>query len=134
MGRGHTRDTSSTIRTSAALSCQIVSSGGSPFCTPLHTPYSVYLPLSGALAGKGEHERALALFREGLTFAESVGDEAIHHRLLNCLGWVHADLGDLDGDGADELVLRATHGSRVEELTRRPRMRPGEGITGCSSG
>ena len=33
-------------------------------------------------------------------------------------------------EGADELVLRATHGSRVEEMTRTPRMRPGEGITG----
>ncbi|HWH05052.1 MAG TPA: GAF domain-containing protein [Gaiellaceae bacterium] len=34
---------------------------------------------------------------------------------------------------ADELVLRATHGSRVEEMTRRPRMRPGEGITGVAA-
>jgi two-component system, sensor histidine kinase PdtaS len=34
---------------------------------------------------------------------------------------------------ADELVLRATHGSRVDELTRRPRMRPGEGITGAAA-
>ena len=34
---------------------------------------------------------------------------------------------------ADELVLRATHGSRVEELTRRPRLRPGEGITGTAA-
>jgi two-component sensor histidine kinase len=34
---------------------------------------------------------------------------------------------------ADELVLRATHGSRVEELTRTPRMRPGEGITGAAA-
>src|SRR3954451_5959104 len=33
---------------------------------------------------------------------------------------------------AGELVLRATHGSRVEEMTRRPRMRPGEGITGTA--
>src|ERR671934_317970 len=33
----------------------------------------------------------------------------------------------------DELVLRATHGTRVEELTRRPRMRPGEGITGAAA-
>ncbi|TML69264.1 MAG: GAF domain-containing protein [Actinobacteria bacterium] len=33
----------------------------------------------------------------------------------------------------DELVLRATHGTRVEELTRRPRMRPGEGITGVAA-
>ncbi len=34
---------------------------------------------------------------------------------------------------ADELVLRATHGTRVEEMTRTPRMRPGEGITGSAA-
>ena len=34
---------------------------------------------------------------------------------------------------ADELVLRATHGSSVEEMTRRPRLRPGEGITGAAA-
>ncbi len=34
---------------------------------------------------------------------------------------------------ADELVLRATHGTSVEEMTRRPRMRPGEGITGSAA-
>src|SRR5436190_4982515 len=34
---------------------------------------------------------------------------------------------------AGELVLRATHGSGVEEMTRRPRMRPGEGITGTAA-
>jgi len=33
----------------------------------------------------------------------------------------------------DELVLRATHGSSVEEMTKRPRMRPGEGITGVAA-
>ena len=36
-------------------------------------------------------------------------------------------------EGADELVLRATHGSGVEEMTRTPRMRPGEGITGVAA-
>src|SRR5918911_3172526 len=36
-------------------------------------------------------------------------------------------------DRADELVLRATHGTRVGEMTRRPRMRPGEGITGWAA-
>jgi two-component sensor histidine kinase/putative methionine-R-sulfoxide reductase with GAF domain len=36
-------------------------------------------------------------------------------------------------DHADELVLRAAHGSRIDELTRRPRMRPGEGITGTAA-
>src|SRR3954462_12241808 len=33
---------------------------------------------------------------------------------------------------AGELVLRATHGTSVEEMTRRPRMRPGEGFTGTA--
>ncbi|HXG76186.1 MAG TPA: GAF domain-containing protein [Gaiellaceae bacterium] len=36
-------------------------------------------------------------------------------------------------EAADELVLRATHGTRVDELTRTPRMRPGEGITGVAA-
>jgi two-component sensor histidine kinase len=37
-------------------------------------------------------------------------------------------------DGAlDELVLRATHGTHMDDLTRRPRMRPGEGITGTAA-
>src|SRR4029079_16205507 len=30
---------------------------------------------------------------------------------------------------ADELVLRATHGTAVDEMTRRPRLHLGEGIT-----
>src|SRR5881296_1952371 len=34
---------------------------------------------------------------------------------------------------SDELVLRATHGTKVEEMTKRPRMRPGEGITGTAA-
>src|SRR6476646_4298283 len=34
---------------------------------------------------------------------------------------------------AGELVLRATHGTHVDEMTQRPRMRPGEGITGSAA-
>src|SRR5437588_1095018 len=34
---------------------------------------------------------------------------------------------------ADELVLRATHGTAIDEMSRRPRMRPGEGITGSAA-
>ena len=49
------------------------------------------------LTGKGDYDEAFAAFTEGLSLAERVGDEAIHHRLLNCLGWLYADLGDLDG-------------------------------------
>src|ERR1700730_16864784 len=33
----------------------------------------------------------------------------------------------------DELVLRATHGTAIDDMTRRPRMRPGEGITGTAA-
>src|SRR5213080_2562167 len=33
----------------------------------------------------------------------------------------------------DELVLRATHGTPIDNMTRRPRMRPGEGITGSAA-
>jgi two-component sensor histidine kinase/putative methionine-R-sulfoxide reductase with GAF domain len=36
-------------------------------------------------------------------------------------------------EGADELVLRASHGTRVEDMTRVPKMRPGEGITGTAA-
>jgi DNA-binding NtrC family response regulator/tetratricopeptide (TPR) repeat protein len=48
------------------------------------------------LTGKGDYATALATFREGLELSRKVGDEAIHHRLLNCLGWLHFELGDLD--------------------------------------
>src|SRR3954465_11744954 len=34
---------------------------------------------------------------------------------------------------AGELILRATHGTSVEEMTRRPKLRPGEGITGSAA-
>ena len=48
------------------------------------------------LTGKGNYDEAFVSFTEGLALAERVGDEAIHHRLLNCLGWLYAELGDLD--------------------------------------
>ena len=48
------------------------------------------------LTGRGDYDEAFASFTEGLELAERVGDEAIHHRLLNCLGWRYAELGDLD--------------------------------------
>src|SRR5256886_6157610 len=39
----------------------------------------------------------------------------------------------LHDEQAGQLVLRATHGTSVEEMTRRPRMHPGEGITGAAA-
>lgn len=47
------------------------------------------------LTGQGSYDEALTLFQEGLTLAEKVGDEAIHHRLLNCLGWLYSELGNV---------------------------------------
>ena len=36
-------------------------------------------------------------------------------------------------EAVDELVLRASFGTRVDEMTRVPKMRPGEGITGAAA-
>ena len=36
-------------------------------------------------------------------------------------------------EASDELVLRASYGTRVEDMTRVPKMRPGEGITGTAA-
>ncbi|MGH7346714.1 MAG: tetratricopeptide repeat protein, partial [Candidatus Rokuibacteriota bacterium] len=62
------------------------------------------------LASKGSYTEALSIFREGLELSEKVGDEVIHHRLLNCLGWLHFELGDLEG--AIELNRRSADGGR----------------------
>jgi DNA-binding NtrC family response regulator/tetratricopeptide (TPR) repeat protein len=48
------------------------------------------------LTAKGEYTAAQKGYREGLALAERLGDETIHHRLLNCLGWLHFELGDLE--------------------------------------
>jgi DNA-binding NtrC family response regulator/tetratricopeptide (TPR) repeat protein len=62
------------------------------------------------LVGKGSYMEAVATFHEGLELAEKVGDEVIHHRLLNCLGWLHYELGDLDR--AAELNHLSAEGGR----------------------
>jgi tetratricopeptide (TPR) repeat protein len=49
-----------------------------------------------ALTGKGEYDEALARFEEGLGLSEKVGNESYHHRLLNSLGWLLSECGDLD--------------------------------------
>ena len=48
------------------------------------------------LTAKGDYDDALSMFQEGLALSEHVGDEAIHHRLLNCLGWLYAEIGDFE--------------------------------------
>jgi len=71
------------------------------------------------LTGKGDYDEAFASFTEGLSLAQRVGDEAIHHRLLNCLGWLYADLGDLDH--AEELnAISAQIGRRRRDPGTQP--------------
>jgi two-component system, NtrC family, response regulator AtoC len=62
------------------------------------------------LVGRGRYTQALATFHEGLELSEKVGDEVIHHRLLNCLGWLHYELGDLDRAAA--LNVQSADGGR----------------------
>ena len=58
--------------------------------------------------------------------------EAIAHEVASALG-TDACFVYLYDETADELVLRATHGTAVDSETERPRMRPGEGITGAAA-
>src|SRR6185503_6526072 len=58
--------------------------------------------------------------------------EAIAHEVAAALG-TDACFVYLYDDRADELVLRATHGTRIEDATSAPRMRSGVGITGVAA-
>jgi two-component sensor histidine kinase/putative methionine-R-sulfoxide reductase with GAF domain len=58
--------------------------------------------------------------------------ELIASRVPNALG-TDACFVYLYDDRADELILRATHGTPIDQMSKRPRMRPGEGITGSAA-
>jgi len=49
-----------------------------------------------SLIGKGDCDRAQALLSEGFDLADKVGDEAMAPRLLNTLGWLYLECGDLE--------------------------------------
>jgi len=49
------------------------------------------------LTGIGNYDEALSTMEEGLALAAKVGDEVNRHRLLNSLGWLHIECGDLEG-------------------------------------
>jgi tetratricopeptide (TPR) repeat protein len=60
-------------------------------------PYLISTFIMGlSLTGKGEYDEGLAVFAEGLQLAEKVGDEIWRNRLVNCVGWVHAECGDAE--------------------------------------
>jgi two-component sensor histidine kinase/putative methionine-R-sulfoxide reductase with GAF domain len=82
-------------------------------------------------------ERHLRLLTETI---EAVNSSLDLEEVLSLVASKVADALDADAcfvylydERADELVLRATHGTSVEAMTRRPRMRPGEGITGSAA-
>jgi two-component sensor histidine kinase len=82
-------------------------------------------------------ERHVRLLTETIEAVNSTLD------LEEVLGLVASNVADALGadacfvylydERAGELTLRATHGTKVEEMTQRPRMRPGEGITGSAA-
>jgi two-component sensor histidine kinase/putative methionine-R-sulfoxide reductase with GAF domain len=82
-------------------------------------------------------ERHLRLLTDTIEAVNSTLDleEVLTQVATKVADALHADacFVYLYDDRAGELVLRATHGTRVEEMTQRPRMRPGEGITGSAA-
>src|SRR6476469_7297716 len=82
-------------------------------------------------------ERHLRLLTETIAAVNSTLDlqevlELVASKVAEALG-TDACFVYLYDERSDELVLRATRGTSVEEMTRRPRMRPGEGITGTAA-
>jgi two-component sensor histidine kinase len=88
-------------------------------------------------AGGSTSERHLRLLTETIAAVNSTLDlEEVLHLVANeVAAALHADacFVYLYDESADELVLRATHGTPIDEMTRRPRMRRGEGITGTAA-
>lgn len=81
--------------------------------------------------------RHLRLLTETIAAVNSTLDldevfELIAHKVAEALE-TDACFVYLYDEAADELVLRASFGTRVEEMTRVPKMRPGEGITGTAA-
>jgi two-component sensor histidine kinase/putative methionine-R-sulfoxide reductase with GAF domain len=84
-----------------------------------------------------ERERHLRLLTETIAAVNSTLDleevlDLVAQKVADALG-ADACFVYLYDDRADELVLRATYGTAVEEMTRRPKMRRGEGITGSAA-
>ncbi len=82
-------------------------------------------------------ERHLQLLTETIAAVSSTLDleQVLHDVARKVAEALEADacFVYLYDERSSELVLRATHGTLVEELTRRPRMRLDEGITGAAA-
>jgi two-component sensor histidine kinase len=82
-------------------------------------------------------DRHLRLLTETTAAVNSTLDleEVLHLVADKVADALHADacFVYLYDERTGELVLRATHGTPIDEMSRRPRMRPGEGITGSAA-
>jgi two-component system, sensor histidine kinase PdtaS len=82
-------------------------------------------------------ERHLRLLTETTAAVNSTLDleEVLNLVATKVADALHADacFVYLYDERTDELVLRATHGTNIEDMTKRPRMRTGEGITGTAA-
>src|SRR5437868_1465342 len=82
-------------------------------------------------------ERHLRLLTETIEAVNSTLDleEVLSQVATKVADALHADacFVYLYDERTGELVLRASHGTNVAEMTPRPRMRPGEGITGSAA-
>ena len=88
-------------------------------------------------AAVDRRERHLKLLTETIEAVNSTLDleqvlSQVATKVADALG-ADACFVYLFDERAEELVLRATHGTNVERMTQRPRMRPGEGITGFAA-
>jgi len=93
--------------------------------------------MSGASRAVQDAARHLALLTKTIEVVNSSLDlqevmEAIAHETAAALE-TDACFVYLYDERSDELVLRATHGTLVEDATSAPRMRRGEGITGVAA-
>jgi tetratricopeptide (TPR) repeat protein len=67
--------------------------------------------ISGVVAiGKGEYDEAVKNLEEHLVLCEKVGDEVMSHRVLNTLGWLWAEFGDVER--ALDVNRRGAEGAR----------------------
>jgi class 3 adenylate cyclase/tetratricopeptide (TPR) repeat protein len=67
--------------------------------------------ISGVVGiGKGDYDEALVALEEHLAVCEKAGDEIMSHRVLNTLGWIWAEFGDVER--AIDFNRRGAEGAR----------------------
>jgi class 3 adenylate cyclase/tetratricopeptide (TPR) repeat protein/ribosomal protein L40E len=86
----------------------------------LSVPFLQALWVKGlALVVNGEYDEALSTIKEGLALSEKLGDEVFGHRILNGLGWLYSECGDLDRaiDLSQQAAARARKRGDAETIS-----------------